>query len=176
MVLDSVPFSYQLDDINNTIALTAKYQSEQARLGLQKHKIQRNKQAQQMINYAPSQGFNRPRHAPQGFQSSFEKMNPLVGSSTTPSPVSGSNSDLLFMSLADQQQLAQLGPVAPQLAHSSTVSSLSSGKDQVSSPMRAGSTGSTISSGSSNSPWNTSLLDTNTKSNIPFSSTWSQVW
>ncbi|KAG7886558.1 hypothetical protein KL938_000211 [Ogataea parapolymorpha] len=175
MVLDSVPFSYQLDDINSKIALAAKYQSEQARLGFQKHKIQRNKPTQQMINYAQSQGFNRPRHAPQGFQSSFEKMNPLVGSSTTPSPVSGSNSDLLFMSLADQQ-LPQLGPVAPPLAHSSTVSSISSGKDQVSSPMRAGSTGSTISSGSANSPWNTSLLDINTKTSIPFSSTWSQVW
>ncbi|KAG7699031.1 hypothetical protein KL930_002182 [Ogataea haglerorum] len=175
MVLDAVPFSYQLDDINSTIALTARYQSEQARLGFQKHKIQRNKQTQQMINYAPSQGFNRPRHAPQGFQSSFEKMNPLVGSSTSPSPVSGSSSDFSFMSLADQQ-LAQLGPIGQPLAHSSTVSSTTSGKDHIPAPMSAGSTGSTISSGSANSPWNASLLDLNSKTSIPFSSTWSQVW
>ncbi|KAG7830914.1 hypothetical protein KL920_001505 [Ogataea angusta] len=175
MVLDSVPFSYQLDDINSTIALAAKYQSEQSRLGSQRHKIQRNRQTQQMINYAPSQGYSRTRHAPQGFQPLFERTNPLMGSSTTPSPVSGSNSDFSFMSLADQQ-LVQLGPMAPPLAHSSTVSSVSSGKDQASSPMRAGSTGSTISSGSANSPWNTSLLDLNTKTSIPFSSTWSQVW
>ncbi|KAH3665676.1 hypothetical protein OGAPHI_003864 [Ogataea philodendri] len=169
MVMESVPFSYQLDDINTSIASNTRYHAEQTRLTYQKPKLQRIKPPQ-TLNYGSSQPMNRSRTSQQIYTQPFDQVASMMRTSSTPSPVARSNSDLSFVSTLSDQQLSQLGNLAASSTRSSTASTSSFARDQASAPLSSGS------SGSAGSPWNTSLLDMNTKNSIPFNSTWSQVW